>query len=258
MRLSGSGIMRTHDKFGRLVEEIPDVMFHQTSLSQTTEHGLVTFATPSASALALRTAVESGQRATALRQSLKWSDVNTPFGTAKHIGQGQHNELFDCLEESMVCASFSYLALEVFCNEKIAEHPEDLVEIKVRTKHGKAKIKKPAKSLEDRISTEEKLGTVLPQLVDVDSPKGTRVWEDLRVLQRTRNDIIHLKAITTNPSVWKRSELPKPTVFYRFLTQDVLLLPTASIRMMLYFVEHSSIPEWLHEPMERLDIKSHK
>jgi hypothetical protein len=154
----------------------------------------------------------------------------------------------------MVCVSFSYIALEVYCNEELSINENNLIDHEVRGRDGRKKVKKPAKHWEERASTEDKLGLILPQHMDTFTPKGTKVWEDFRALQKARNDIIHPKSIVTNPRVRSLGDVPRASVFYTFLSDDILKYPRSAVRMILHFATHRYIPSWLVAPMKALEI----
>lgn len=173
------------------------------------------------------------------------------------MGKHQDTELFDCLQKSMVCVSYSYLALEVYCNETISEHETKPVTRQVKNRDGKKiKVTKPAKDWERECSTEEKLGVVLPQLLDIDSPKGQPVWEDLKVLQRARNDIVHPKAVMTNPRIRNETEIPRASVFLSFLRENSRQYPRIAVHMILYFATATRVPGWLYQPLNELGIRA--
>lgn len=148
------------------------------------------------------------------------------------------------------------MALEVYCNEELSLDENKLIEHEVSGRDGKKKVKKPAKHWEERASTEDKFGVILPQHMDVPTPKGMKMWEDFRSLQKARNEIIHPKSILTNPRVKSLGDVPKASVFYRFLSDDVLMYPRTAVRIILHFATHRHIPSWMVEPMSLLGIPS--
>lgn len=255
-RLAGQALERTHSHVtGELLSE-KEVFINLITALGTPNEGLMCFTTPSPSALALREAIDAGEFANRLRSSLAVTEVSSPLGMLRYLGREQMTELFDCVQKSMVCATFSYLALEVFCNEEIARKPNELVSVERPDKHGKWKtLNLPAKQLERKSSTEEKLHVVLPQLLGIDSPKGKAEWQHLKLLQAARNNTVHLKAETVNPRVMSKDKIDRESLFYTFLTQDALRLPRAAVKMSLYFVPDERQLSWLVEPCGRLQIE---
>lgn len=255
-RLNTFGTQRTTDAHGRVIDEREQIHIHQASLMQTSAGQLIVFSTPSAVALALDEAIHAAKIANGLRGGLIWGKSNTPFGLADEIGErSQLTALFDCLQKSMVCVSFSYLALEVYCNESIGENENKPVVIEVKGREGKSRVTKAAKYWEDRTSTEDKLAIILPQIFDTATPRGRSEWEGLRKLQKARNEIIHAKAHMTNPKTKSYDEIPRASTFYRFLTEDATAYPAAAVRMILFFAQHRYVPSWLEDPMRRLHIE---
>lgn len=100
--------------------------------------------------------------------------------------------LFEALETRMGCIVFSFTAVEAYCNEKILEAYEHHGFIYHRQETaGPTAMTRP--EIERRSSLEEKLHTILPQILGIRSPKGRALWSAYRHIKKIRDRIIHCK-----------------------------------------------------------------
>jgi hypothetical protein len=88
--------------------------------------------------------------------------------------------------ESIIMA---FTALEAFANEYI---PEDY-EIWEKKKNDIILEKKDKKDIERFSSTMDKFHRILPDVLGIDSPKGTKCWQNLVALKKIRDRVIHMK-----------------------------------------------------------------
>ena len=91
---------------------------------------------------------------------------------------------------SLVCVTFSFQALEAFCNYSISRTWRKPVEVK----KGKKKEVLHHVAAERAVSTEDKLKSILPQIYDVPTPSGKAIWERFIKLKRARDACVHIKA----------------------------------------------------------------
>jgi hypothetical protein len=104
--------------------------------------------------------------------------------------------LFDYLEQSISHVVFSFTALEAFANEVIPDgftHTFTVDRTGEKRTYGKDDI-------ERRINLDEKLGTVLPEIFSLKTPKGGPLWEKYKSIKKARDRIIHLKSIDKRDS----------------------------------------------------------
>jgi len=200
----------------------------------------VGFITPSAIALALDLAIKGAGRARELQAQLDQSEVVTPFGPGTSITHESTPFLYDYLQQCMTVLAFSFQALEAFCNETISAKVSGTFPLERR----KVITHVTADELERQATTEEKLGTILPKLLGVATPKGSRVWNDFVDLKRTRDATIHIKSHDSNPKVTQPSDLDDATLFHRFLHADVAQWARAAVAMLDYFAA-ADPPRWL-------------
>src|ERR1700720_477032 len=112
------------------------------------------------------------------------------------IWPDDQKELFDFLEELVSHVVFSFTALEAFANEVIPDkftYTFTVEKTGEKRTYGKDEI-------ERRINLDEKLGTVLPQIFGLSSPKGGAVWEKYKTIKKARDRVIHLKSIDKRAS----------------------------------------------------------
>ncbi len=191
----------------------------------------VSFTTPSVVALALSLAIKAAERARELQAQIKQSDVMTPFGPGTSVTHDSTPLLFDYLEQCMATLAFSFQALEAFSNETITLKLSGTYPLERK----KVIYHVSADELERQASTEEKLGTVLPKLLGIATPKGSRLWNDFVDLKRTRDATIHIKSHDSNPRVTQPSDLEEATLFHRFLHADVSGWVKAAVALLDYF-----------------------
>ncbi len=139
----------------------------------------VGFIAPSAVALALNIAINASQQAAELRRNITFAETATPEGAGQSVAQEHLPALFDFFETCMVTITFSFQALETFCNQVIATKVQGTMKVKRKTHEVMT-----AAEMERRLSTDEKLSQVVPILMGVNTPKG---WENLGSLQKTES-----------------------------------------------------------------------
>jgi hypothetical protein len=88
----------------------------------------------------------------------------------------------------MIAVVFAYTALESFANESI---PETFVFKKGRDDRRCLEVY--TKEQAEFLSLDLKLSEVLPQVFNVTTPKGTKIWERYFFIKKLRDRIIHIK-----------------------------------------------------------------
>ena len=124
----------------------------------------------------------------------------------------------------MVVSAFSFQALEVFCNQSIGRSVRGTTVVKRRGK----RVSLTAEEIERQLSTNEKLSQVLPEIFDIPTPKGKKVWEPFKELQESRDSAIHLKSN-------HQYAVDENTLYYQFLTGKFEHYPRAAADMISYF-----------------------
>jgi hypothetical protein len=220
-----------------------------TTVTEVGKGQVLSFTTPSPPALALSIAIRAAYSAKELRKKLIFTEKveSYPvFYDKPELEQLITNDtdLYDFFEECMVAVTFSFQALETFSNMIIAETLEHAYRLKRR----KEKLELTAEELQREASTEEKLGTILPEILSMESPKGKKVWQDFKRLKTVRDTTIHMKAHDAHSG----ANIHKETFFYKLLHVEAKEFPRAAIGMMAFFFQDDQLPRWLMSARDKL------
>lgn len=156
-----------------------------SSVMKLTKKKQLTIPLPNATALllnasALAFAAARGIRETsAIDRSLQ-SDVSFP----------SDKEAFDYVERMIESIVLAFTALEAFVNETI---PENFV----YARHVCSEIVLEAANkshVERHVPIDDKLTSVLPEVLKCNSPKGSRCWQAYKQLKQTRDRLVHMKS----------------------------------------------------------------
>jgi hypothetical protein len=214
----------------------------------------VGFPTPSAVALALNVATKAAIQARELQDQIVDSPVVSPFGPSTSVTHESTPALFDYLEACMTVLTFCFQALEAYSNEVISTKVTGTYAHAYRkgTRHV------GADQLERDASTEEKLGAILPDLLGVPTPKGTKVWNSFVELKRARDATIHIKSRDSMPRIMQPSDFDDRTLFHRFLGANPLEWVKAAVTMIDYFASNGDVPLWLEHVKTNLGVRTTK
>jgi hypothetical protein len=196
----------------------------------------LTFVSPSPEALALDLARKAAAEADACRQRVVVMPEPAP-GTGFSISDEELAQLYDYFEWCFVAVTFAYEALEAFANGEIKRaNPSSGFEV---VRRGQRTIIQPDQ-MERSLSLDEKLGGLLPQLLDVSSPKGQRPWRGFRTIQAERDALLHLKADDASPR-----DREKQSIFHRFWSDGVAMHEANALVMIEWFYRQREAPRWL-------------
>jgi hypothetical protein len=212
----------------------------------------VSFHTPSAISLALSLAMKAARRARDLQSRIETSNVPTPWGPGKDVTHESTPALYDYLEECMTVLTFSFQAMEAFCNEVISYK----VTATYPRRHRGVTSHVDADELERVASTEEKLATILPDLLGVPTRKGTALGEAFVKLKRARDATIHIKSRDSAPRVAQRSDLDFRTLFHQFLGADPFEWIKTAVAMIDYFGGEEVVPMDLERVKRTLGLST--
>lgn len=191
---------------------------------------------PSAPALFLSAAVKARDSA-----AVRFTD----------LGAVEYSEFFDCLEALATCIAFSFTAIEAFANEEL---PGTLVYMWKRK--GKPAERLEREDVERFVDLAEKLDGILPGSKGVESPKGTKLWQDFVWLKDIRNRLVHLKRYPTGfgPPAGKTRE---HYLWQRVLDPRVRDAPEIAFGMIRHFLPFEAVPSWIKDcPLnEKLESK---
>lgn len=171
-----------------------------SSVVQLTKKKHLTIPLPNATALLLNSSANAFAAARLIRNS---SNIDNP--ARSEVAFNSDKEAFDYIERMIEAVVLAFTALEAFVNESI---PEDFV----YARYAQSEIILEATNktnIERYLSIDEKLTSVLPEVLKCSSPKGSRSWQEYRQLKKTRDRLIHMKTEDRKSSgaevdtVWK-------------------------------------------------------
>jgi len=104
-------------------------------------------------------------------------------------------QVYDYFEHIQSSVISIYSAIEALCNVAIPTN----YTVRKKNNKGITEIWDKA-AIEKWMSTEEKAGVLVPEILKIDSPKKLPVWERFKQLKSIRDAIIHQKASLGRPS----------------------------------------------------------
>jgi hypothetical protein len=165
-----------------------------------TKKKLLTVPIPNATASMLNAAAIAHESARRLR-----TDSGIDKTLKKDVAFHSETDALDYIERMIESIVLSFSAIEAFANESI---PADFVY--ARHKRSETLLEAANKeTIERQLSIDEKLTSVLPEILGCASPKGMRCWREYKELKRARDRIIHMKTEDRKSSgpevdtVWK-------------------------------------------------------
>lgn len=229
-----------------------------TTMGRNAEKQLVSIPTPSAVALPLVLAIKSSKQAHELRE--RWRQFErppsspSPFGPVTSVDLNEISILYDYFEHCMVVITFSFQAVEAYCNEVIGWYQTD----SFTYKRGNTFRELSPREQERQLSTTDKLSLILPSVLDRKNPSGTKIWSDFIELKRWRDSSVHPKSFDAAPKVRQASDLDDPTFFIRLMDAKTISWVRAAVRMIDYFAVETLTGEWLNDAKQDLQIREQK
>jgi hypothetical protein len=213
----------------------------QTTMAATAQHPNLGFITPSAAALALSAGFRSAERAASLWGQVQYQTLVTPDGP----GSGVNNiaVLFDYFEEALAAANSSFQAIEAFANATIARLLTGTMAVLRRT--GPQQM--DAEDIERRVSTSEKIATILPALLNAPSIKGGHEWQLFDKLKDVRDASTHFKSGDQYPGSGKAA---KGSLYDVLLNSDPHEFPLTAVRV-ISKIAGTPQPRWLAHLIEK-------
>jgi hypothetical protein len=214
-----------------------------TRASTATHHNLF-FTTPSATALALDGAFRAAQAAADLWPQIKFVPLVTPDGP----GTGIENApvLFNFFAESMAAAGSGFQAIEAFANETIVRDLKGAMTLERR--RGPEELN--AEEIERHVSTEEKIASVLPRVLNISSIKGSSEWAKFVLLKNVRDATIHFKSGDQYPLA-RGGKVSESSLYHILLNNDPRQFPLIALRVIWRLRKPTAIPRWLNHLAEK-------
>ena len=206
-------------------------------------HNYLSFITPSGPALCLNIAIEAAALGEAIRPRLLLTPMVTHDGKRGfQIRDESVSDLYYFFERSIISVTMSFQAIEIFANAIIGRKAKENIVVKRRG--GVDKTLSPTEA-ERELSTEEKLGQVLPNILGVSSPRGNRAWQSFKTLKDARDATVHLKS----RDIYTRNDVGRESLFFYYLNQDARKFPSAAIKVISHFFP-KDLPRWLRHAKE--------
>ncbi len=208
-----------------------------SSLTRDSKGEYIGFATPHPTAMALNIAHQAGLRAKELRGKLVYGKTVTPYGAGKGIDSKALTTLYDYFEHCMVAIAFSFQAIETYANDAIAH----LVKGEYTLQRGSKDINcSTSDELQRVASTEEKIGAILPSVLNLPSPRQSKFWRHFKELKRVRDSTIHLKST----DAYTGGNLDKESLFHQFMRLRAERFPWHAFDIISYYIDKDSPPRW--------------
>lgn len=202
------------------------------------------FQTPSPAALQLDFAWSCAQRAEAIRPRIQLANAEPLPGRpriAVEIPHSYSSELFDCLQEMMGSAFFSFAAIESYCNQVIAERSKGPIEVRSKKKEVEHL---PASVAVERLATDQKLKDIVPKLLGIPSISGRKEWQHFLNLKNARDGVTHFKR---HDMARTYSALHEPTALFRLYMADSFEYFDAAVTVLSAIMPAQKV-RWLLNP----------
>lgn len=176
-----------------------------------------------------------------LKEKDRFLSSKSKFDVPNSIYPNSNEQFFDLLQKRMGAIVFSYSALEAFANENIPDDYEYTSE-----RDDKRCIEKYNKEqIERYLNLDVKLGSVLPPIMNMNSPKGKPIWNRYKQIQDLRDRIIHIKSHD------RRSAPPaEKTIWGDLLSKDYPNFALEAKDIIDYFLTKTPIekrPRWFNK-----------
>ncbi len=209
----------------------------------------ISFHAPSATAMCFSLALKGMQDTRRLKELLVYEQIVSPSGLVKSVAGPNTPLLFDMFEASILTATFCYGALEAFSNYFIGARLKS--NVTVSRQGGDLEI--IPEDVPRRLSLEEKLGTVLPEIIGVRSPRGLNVWSHFKHIKSVRDASVHLKAgdiLYSGPMALNvATERPLLSAFFQ---DDIVDFPKYTLEMIEHFGPPLEGSQWFAHAKRRL------
>lgn len=207
----------------------------QMSSKATLFGATVNFYTPNNVSLFLSSAKKELAKSNSIYKSL-FGKINKSKHKNFKISEKDLPRLYNYFESVQMAIVSMYTAIESFANICI---PHDYVYEKNNSKGVKESYSKEL--IERYIATSEKIDRILPVILNCDSPKGTKLWQNFKELESLRNDIIHPKTTKRNKETKEDSSF-----LCTLLADDFIKKVTSGFDLVSYFcnqdTSHSLFP----------------
>ncbi|SHG32187.1 hypothetical protein [Flavobacterium defluvii] len=163
-----------------------------------------------------------------MKKSLKkaksiYAKIIPKFKNNKKIGIDATSDLYDFFEEIQTSIIFSYIAVEAFSNAAI---PEDFEHEKFNEKGIKEIWSKS--NIERWMTTSEKVGILLPKILNSSDVKQEPFWHTFKNLEKLRNEIVHQKTVQKETAL-------DTAIYSKMLDQNIFNIIESSIEVIDFY-----------------------
>ena len=183
--------------------------------------GSIWFGVPNTTAMFLNLSQELYEIAKNIFESLP---IKRKHKVTQSLESGK--EIFDYFERLFGSIVFAFTAIESFANEYI---PDDYVYIRNEPNDSKESLDKS--EIERRVSLDEKISIILPDVFNIQFSKQKKVWHEYKKLENRRGRIIHMKSVDR-----KSSTKDKETIWNVLITEPIFNGQKIAKDLIFYFI----------------------
>ena len=197
---------------------------------------ITSFEPPRLHSLSFNLAIDAANEAEKLKSKISFYQMAN--GNTK-VSEKDLEILYDYFECCMITVAFSYQALETLANYIIEKTVKSRYPLK-RMKSGKEETQYlDKKELQRHVSTDEKLSTVLPEILHIKSPRHTKIWEAYKNLKKIRDAAIHAK-----PYKFNESEEDKDSILFLLYYCDPKKIVMNTLELAEFFTREIDEKWW--------------
>lgn len=203
------------------------------TVTKTKSGKALTLPLPNATALMINSSQRSYREASSLRRKHKIDQ-----GKNDSVSFRDYSAAFDYLEYLMESVLTAHAGLEAFINDQI---PEDYEYISNRRSDVILEVSDKAK-IQRHFSLGEKISSILPEILDIKSPKGiSESWGSYKKLKKLRDRITHMKTEDRGSA-----QYDEDTIWHSLVITEPPHGQALSV--ILYFAKHLPVKQrWLKE-----------
>jgi hypothetical protein len=206
----------------------------KTTVTEDKLYGPVAFPTPNPIALLLDIALMSAIKAKNARKSITYPTVSDSGSRSAEVAHAPL--LYEYFEHCMITVVFAFQSIELFANHSIWNKAKGPLTIQ---RDGKNKTF-TLDQVERRLSTDEKIVQVLPQLMHKKIDDKSELWKRYASLKKVRDSVVHLKS----GDHYVRGKIDVDSVYYNCLKVDPVVFPSTCVSLMRHFISRGD-QRWL-------------
>jgi hypothetical protein len=191
---------------------------------------------PLLQSLSFNRAISAAKEAEKLKKSITYYQKSDGI---EKIAEKDLVILFDYFEYCMITVTFCYQALETYANYIIVKKIHAPYPLH-RIKNGKELEQFFDKRQIQRFaSIEEKMGIILPDILKIKSPKGTKIWKPYKNLKKIRDESVHVKIY---PETFNGED--KDSILYLLYNCEPKEIVNDTLKLVEYFSNAMNEKKW--------------